>query len=149
MSPLARGVPAVGRTLIGVVPPIVNEPATVLFAVTMTVIVVAVITAGEVAAKPVPVTVTFDKKSESVKNMLGISAIADISFIARDVYNASSELRQILRDQTFAFLTLQEDVVHGVVDTHAFNNLAVRFTQHLSFLYRLQVIRYVLTLLFN
>ena len=55
----------------------------------------------------VPVTITFDKKSKSVKNMLGISSIADIAFIARDVYNSCSELRQILRDQTFSFLTLQ------------------------------------------
>ncbi len=55
----------------------------------------------------VPVSVTFDKKSKSLRNMLGISSIADISFIARDVYNSSSELRQILRDQTFSFLTLQ------------------------------------------
>ena len=55
----------------------------------------------------VPVVVTFDKKSKHLRNMLGISAIADIAFIARDVYNASSELRQILRDQTFSFLTLQ------------------------------------------
>ncbi len=55
----------------------------------------------------VPVIITFDKKSKSVKNMLGISSIADIAFIARDVYNSSSELRQILRDQTFSLLTLQ------------------------------------------
>ncbi len=55
----------------------------------------------------VPVTLTFDKKSRTVKNCLGVSAIADIAFIARDVYNSSSELRQILRDQTFSILTLQ------------------------------------------
>jgi len=55
----------------------------------------------------VPITITYEKKSRKRKNFLGISAIADIAFIARDVYNSSSELRQILRDQTFAILTLQ------------------------------------------
>lgn len=55
----------------------------------------------------VPVTLTFEKASRKEKNCLGISAIADIAFIARDVYNSSSELRQILRDQTFALLTIQ------------------------------------------
>jgi hypothetical protein len=33
--------------------------------------------------------------------------LADIAFIARDIYNSSSELKQILRDQTFAFLAIQ------------------------------------------
>ena len=55
----------------------------------------------------VPLVCVFDKQSEKVRNFLGISTIGDIAFIARDVYNASSELRQILRDQTFAFLAIQ------------------------------------------
>lgn len=55
----------------------------------------------------VPITCVFDKRSKKARNFLGISSIADISFIARDIFNASSELRQILRDQTFAFLALQ------------------------------------------
>ena len=55
----------------------------------------------------VPIVCVFDKKSMKAKNFLGISQIADIAFIARDIYNASSELRQILRDQTFAFLAMQ------------------------------------------
>lgn len=55
----------------------------------------------------VPITCVYDRKSMKVKNFLGLSQIADISLIARDIYNASSELRQILRDQTFAFLALE------------------------------------------
>lgn len=55
----------------------------------------------------VPIVCVFDKKSKKARNFLGISSIADVAFIARDVYNASSELRQILRDQTFAFLAIQ------------------------------------------
>jgi hypothetical protein len=55
----------------------------------------------------VPITCIFDKQSKKVRNFLGISFIADIAFIARDVYNSSSELKQILRDQTFAFLAVQ------------------------------------------
>ena len=55
----------------------------------------------------VPITCIFDKQSKKVRNFLGISAIADIAFIARDVYNSCSELKQILRDQTFAFLAIQ------------------------------------------
>lgn len=55
----------------------------------------------------VPITCVFDRKSKKAKNFLGISQIADIGLIARDIYNASSELRQILRDQTFAFLALE------------------------------------------
>ncbi len=55
----------------------------------------------------VPIVCVFNKKSMKYNNFLGISAIADIAFIARDIYNSSSELRQILRDQTFAFLALQ------------------------------------------
>jgi hypothetical protein len=55
----------------------------------------------------VPITCVFDKQSKKVRNFMGISAIADISFIARDIYNSCSELKQILRDQTFAFLAIQ------------------------------------------
>ena len=55
----------------------------------------------------VPITCIFDKKSKKVRNFLGVSTIADISLIARDVYNSCSELKQILRDQTFAFLAIQ------------------------------------------
>ena len=55
----------------------------------------------------VPIVCIYDKKSKRQRNFLGISQIADIAFIARDIYNSSSELRQILRDQTFAFLALQ------------------------------------------
>lgn len=55
----------------------------------------------------VPINCIFNKQSKKVRNFLGISAIADISFISRDVYNSCSELKQILRDQTFAFLAIQ------------------------------------------
>lgn len=55
----------------------------------------------------VPITCVFDKQSKKVRNFLGISAIADIAFISRDIYNSCSELKQILRDQTFAFLAIQ------------------------------------------
>ena len=55
----------------------------------------------------VPIDCIFDKQSKKVRNFLGISSIADIAFIARDVYNSCSELKQILRDQTFAFLAIQ------------------------------------------
>jgi len=55
----------------------------------------------------VPITCIFDKQSKKQRNFLGISSIADIAFIARDVYNSCSELKQILRDQTFAFLAIQ------------------------------------------
>jgi len=55
----------------------------------------------------VPMVCSYNKQSKKAKSFLGISEIADIAFIARDVYNACSELRQILRDQTFAFLALQ------------------------------------------
>lgn len=55
----------------------------------------------------VPIVCVFAKKSKKARNFLGISDLADIAFIARDIYNASSELRQILRDQTFAFLAVQ------------------------------------------
>lgn len=55
----------------------------------------------------VPVVCAFDKKSKYARSFLGISHIADIAFIARDIYNSCSELKQILRDQTFSFLALQ------------------------------------------
>jgi len=55
----------------------------------------------------VPISCVFDKKSKKYKNFLGISTIADIAFITRDIYNSCSELKQILRDQTFAFLAIQ------------------------------------------
>lgn len=55
----------------------------------------------------VPINCIYDKQSKKVRNFLGISSIADIAFIARDIYNSCSELKQILRDQTFAFLAIQ------------------------------------------
>lgn len=55
----------------------------------------------------VPVVCVFDKRSRKQVNFLGVSSLADIGFIARDIYNSSSELKQILRDQTFAFLAVQ------------------------------------------
>lgn len=57
----------------------------------------------------VPIVCVFDKKSRKQINFLGISSLADIAFIARDIYNSCSELKQILRDQTFAFLAVQGD----------------------------------------
>ncbi len=55
----------------------------------------------------VPVTVTYDKRSKTKRGLFGISYVSDIAFIARDVYNACSNLSQILRDQTFSMLTVQ------------------------------------------
>jgi hypothetical protein len=55
----------------------------------------------------VPIDIVYEKPSKKYRNFLGISAISDICFIARDVYNKCSELNEILRNQTFAFLTLQ------------------------------------------
>jgi hypothetical protein len=55
----------------------------------------------------VPITCIFDKQSKKARNFLGVSTLADIAFIARDIYNSCSELKQILRDQTFAFLAIQ------------------------------------------
>lgn len=55
----------------------------------------------------VPIVCVYDKKSKYARNFLGISMIADIAFISRDIYNSCSELKQILRDQTFAFLAIQ------------------------------------------
>lgn len=54
-----------------------------------------------------PIVCVYDKKSKKTRNFLGISFIADVAFIARDIYNSSSELRQILRDQTFSILAIQ------------------------------------------
>lgn len=55
----------------------------------------------------VPIACIYDKKSKKARSFLGISSLADIAFISRDIYNACSELRQILRDQTFSFLAIQ------------------------------------------
>lgn len=57
--------------------------------------------------KRVPITAFYNKKSRKQKGFLGISEIQDISFISREIYNSLSELKQILRDQTFAFLAVQ------------------------------------------
>lgn len=57
----------------------------------------------------VPITCAYDRKSKKEKAFLGVSFIADISFIARDIYNSCSELKQILRDQTFSILAIQGD----------------------------------------
>jgi len=69
----------------------------------------ALIETGGHALGIVPIVTVYNKPSKKVRNMLGISEIADIAFIARDIYNSLSELKQILRDQTFAFLALQGD----------------------------------------
>ena len=58
-------------------------------------------------AGQVPIVCAVNKKSKKYKNFLGISAISDIVYIARDLYNSCSELKQILRDQTFAILVVQ------------------------------------------
>ena len=55
----------------------------------------------------VPIVCVVNKKSKKHKSFMGISALADIAYIARDVYNSCSELKQVLREQTFAILTLQ------------------------------------------
>lgn len=65
------------------------------------------ISTGIHALARVPITIFYDKQSKKVKSFLGISMLADIAYISRDIYNSCSELRQILRDQTFAFLALQ------------------------------------------
>ncbi|MDD3947408.1 MAG: hypothetical protein PHI19_06175 [Clostridia bacterium] len=54
----------------------------------------------------VPITPVYNKRSKK-NDFLGVSTLADIAYIAKDVYNSCSELKQILRDQTFAVLTLQ------------------------------------------
>lgn len=55
----------------------------------------------------VPLVCVYGKKSKTSISYLGVSDLADISFINRDIYNSCSELKQILRDQTFAFLAIQ------------------------------------------
>jgi hypothetical protein len=55
----------------------------------------------------VPIVCVYSKRSKMYQAFLGVSDLADISFLARDIYNSCSELRQILRDQTFAFLAVQ------------------------------------------
>lgn len=57
----------------------------------------------------VPIACVYAKKSKTAISFLGVSDLADIAFIARDIYNSCSELKQILRDQTFAFLAIQGD----------------------------------------
>lgn len=55
----------------------------------------------------VPITCVVNKPSKKCTSFMGISELADIAFIARDIYNLCSELKEILRNQTFAFLALQ------------------------------------------
>lgn len=55
----------------------------------------------------VPLDIIYNKPSKKYRSCLGISEIADISFIARDVYNKCSELNEIIRNQTFSILCLQ------------------------------------------
>ncbi len=55
----------------------------------------------------VPIVCVYNKRSKTATSFLGVSDLSDISFIARDIYNSCSELKQILRDQTFAFLAIQ------------------------------------------
>lgn len=55
----------------------------------------------------VPIDIVYNKPSKKCRNFLGISEIADIAFITRDIYNKCSELNEIIRNQTFAILTLQ------------------------------------------
>lgn len=55
----------------------------------------------------VPIVCIFDKRSKKSPNFRSVSALADIAFIAKDIYNSCSELKQILRDQTFSILALQ------------------------------------------
>jgi len=58
----------------------------------------------------VPLVCIFDRPSKKYNNFLGISSLSDIAFVNRDIFNLTSELTQIIRDQTFAFLALQGDV---------------------------------------
>lgn len=55
----------------------------------------------------VPIVCIYNKKSKKQRSFLGISQLADIGYIARDIYNLSSQLNQVIEDQTFAILTLQ------------------------------------------
>lgn len=61
------------------------------------------------AVGKVPVIPFYDRPSKKQTAFLGISQLSDIAFIARDIFNSSSELKQIFRDQTFSILTLQGD----------------------------------------
>lgn len=58
----------------------------------------------------VPLICVYDRPSKKYQNFLGISSLSDIAFVARDIFNLCSELTQIIRDQTFSFLTLQGDI---------------------------------------
>jgi hypothetical protein len=62
---------------------------------------------GSHSAKQVPIVCIMNKRSKQYANFMGISSLSDIAYISRDVYNACSELKQILRDQTFSILTIQ------------------------------------------
>jgi len=66
----------------------------------------------------VPIVCIFNKRSKKSQNFRSVSDLADIAFIAKDVYNSCSELKQILRDQTFSILAMQGD-------TSDYNALAV------------------------
>jgi hypothetical protein len=55
----------------------------------------------------VPIEPVYNKQSLKYTAFMGVSELIDIAFISRDIYNCCSELRQILRDQTFAFLAFQ------------------------------------------
>ena len=65
------------------------------------------IDAGTHPVGEVPIVAVYNKKSKKHRSFLGISEIADVSFIARDIYNLCSELGQIISDQTFSFLAIQ------------------------------------------
>lgn len=57
----------------------------------------------------VPIVPIYNKQSNKYRAFFGVSELADISFISRDIYNLCSELSQIIRDQTFSFLAIQGD----------------------------------------
>ena len=79
----------------------------------------------------VPIVCVKDKASKKVKNFLGISSLADIAFISRDIFNLSSELQELIRNQTFAFLALNGKATdyseatigtnRGLIYPHGFN----------------------------
>lgn len=62
---------------------------------------------GQHGLGEVPIVCVYNKPSKKCLSYLGISSLSDIVFINRDIYNSCSELKQILRDQTFAILALQ------------------------------------------
>jgi hypothetical protein len=74
----------------------------------------------------VPLACIYSKRSKTSISFLGVSDLADIAFIARDIYNSCSELKQILRDQTFAFLAIQGD-------TSEYNELSVGVSKALLY----------------